>query len=86
MPSDQPQLFSAAKKTGTGVALRPGRFFRPTTEEADMADDKRNRPDQPQGGNQGPDRDRKDREPGGSGTEAPGSGRARREDEEESQE
>ncbi len=49
-----------------------------------MPDDKRNRPEQPQSGNQGPDRDRKDRKPGG--TESPGSGRARREDEEEPQE
>jgi hypothetical protein len=50
-----------------------------------MADDKRDR-DQQQGGNQGPDRQRggKDRRPGG--TESPGSGRARREDEEERQE
>lgn len=55
-----------------------------------MADDKRNRPDQQQGGNQGPDRQRggtKDRKPGsGGGMEAPGSGRARRDDEEEPQE
>ena len=50
-----------------------------------MADDKRNRPDQPKSGNQGPDRDRKDRQPGG-GTESPGTGSARREDEEETQE
>ena len=50
-----------------------------------MPDDKRNRPEQPQSGNQGPDRDRsRDRKPGG--TESPGSGRARREDEEEPQE
>jgi hypothetical protein len=51
-----------------------------------MADDKRNRSDKPKGGNQGPDRDRKDRQTGGSGTESPGSGGTRMEDEEEAQE
>jgi hypothetical protein len=51
-----------------------------------MAEDKRNRGDQPPSGNPGPDRDRggKDRKPGG--IESPGSGRARKEDEEEPQE
>jgi hypothetical protein len=50
-----------------------------------MADEKRKRPDQQQSGNQGPDPQRsRDRKPGG--TESPGSGRARREDEEEPQE
>jgi hypothetical protein len=49
-----------------------------------MADDKRNRPEQPQSGNQGQDR-QKDRKPGGS-MESPDSDRQRREDEDESQE
>jgi hypothetical protein len=49
-----------------------------------MADEKRNRRDQSQRGDEGQDRMRRDRKPGG--TESPGSGRARREDEEESQE
>jgi hypothetical protein len=46
-----------------------------------MADEKRNRRDQPQGGNQSQDRSKRDRKPGQ--TEPPGSGRARRQDEEE---
>jgi hypothetical protein len=51
-----------------------------------MADDKRNRPDLPQSGNQGPDRQSgKDRKPG-PGMESPDSDRPRREDEEETQE
>ena len=50
-----------------------------------MAEDKRNRGDQPQGGNQGPDRERR-KEPKPGGTESPGSGRARRDDEDEPQE
>jgi hypothetical protein len=49
-----------------------------------MAEDKRNRGDQPQG-NPGPDRERgKDRKPGN--IESPGTGRARKEDEEQEQE
>jgi hypothetical protein len=52
-----------------------------------MADDKRNRGDQQQGGNQGsPDRPRgKDRKPGSGTMESP-EDRARREEEEEQQE
>lgn len=48
----------------------------------DMADDKRNR-EQEQGGNPGTDKQRggRDRKPGGM--EAPGSGQARREDQED---
>ncbi len=49
-----------------------------------MADEKRNRRDQSQRGDEGQDRMRRVRKP--SGTESPGSGRARREDEEKSQE
>jgi hypothetical protein len=51
-----------------------------------MADDKRNPGNQPQGGNQPPDRQRggKDRSP--DNLESPGSGRARRDDEDEQQE
>jgi hypothetical protein len=50
-----------------------------------MAEDKRNRPDQQPSGNERRDRQRnRDRKPGG--TESPGSGRARREDEEQPQE
>ena len=50
-----------------------------------MAEDKRNRREQPQGGNQGPDRDRaKTVNP--AARSLPGSGRARKEDEEEPQE
>lgn len=48
-----------------------------------MADDKRNR-EQPQGDQSDRQRGGKDRKPGS--TESPGSGRARREDEEEPQE
>ena len=53
-----------------------------------MADDKRNRGDQPQGGNQDRDRQRqKDRKPGGGSMESPESGnRSRREEDTESQE
>ena len=47
-----------------------------------MADDKRNRPDPRQSGNQEPDRSGDDRKPGG--TESPGN-RSRREDEENPQ-
>jgi hypothetical protein len=51
-----------------------------------MADDKRNRPEQPPSGKPGPDRPgSRDRKPGG-GMESPNSDRARREDEEEPQE
>ncbi len=50
-----------------------------------MADDKRNRPDQPQSGNQGPDRPGRDRKPGG-GMESPDRDRPPRQDEQESQE
>lgn len=51
-----------------------------------MADDKRNRPDQPPSSNPAPDRQGdRDRKPGG-GMESPGSDRPRREDEEEPQE
>ena len=49
-----------------------------------MAEDKRNRGDQQPGGTQEQERPRKDRNPGG--IESPGSGRARKEDEDEPQE
>ena len=53
-----------------------------------MADDKRNRGDQQQGGTQGtPDRQRnKDRKPGSGSMESPESGRTRTEEDEEQQE
>jgi hypothetical protein len=53
-----------------------------------MADDKRNRGDQPQGDNQGPDRQRsRDRNKPGSGSiESPESPPTRREEEREPQE
>ena len=52
-----------------------------------MPDDKRNRPDQQPGGDQGPDRQRnRDRKPGGGSMESPESTRTRREDEQEPQE
>lgn len=47
-----------------------------------MADDKRNR-EQEQGGNQGTDRQRGGRDRKSGGTESPGSGQARREDQED---
>ncbi|HEY3518284.1 MAG TPA: hypothetical protein VGL98_14645 [Gammaproteobacteria bacterium] len=52
-----------------------------------MADDKRNRGDQQQGGNQDRDRQRqKDRKPGGSMDSPAGGGRTRPEDDPEPQE
>jgi hypothetical protein len=49
-----------------------------------MPDDKRNRPDEQQGGNQGPDRQRRDRKPGSGTMEPPEQpGRSRREEEEQ---
>jgi hypothetical protein len=48
-------------------------------------EDKRNRGDQQGGNNPGQDRERR-KEPKPGGTESPGSGRTRREDEDESQE
>ncbi len=53
-----------------------------------MADDKRNRGDQPQGGNQDRDRQRqKDRKPGGGSMDSPDSGdRTRRDEDTEQQE
>ena len=49
-----------------------------------MADDKRNRGDQPQGGNQDSDRQRqKDRKPGGGSMDTPGSEQPRRDEEPE---
>ena len=52
-----------------------------------MAEDKRNRGDQPPGGNEGQDRDRRrDRKPGGGNMETPGSGRNPKQDEQEQQE
>jgi hypothetical protein len=55
-----------------------------------MADDKRNRGDQPQGGNQDRDRQQrqqKDRKPGGGSMESPESGnRTRRDEDTEQQE
>jgi hypothetical protein len=51
-----------------------------------MADDKRNRGDQQQGGNEGTDRQRqRDRKPGGGSMESPESTPTRREDEPEQQ-
>ena len=51
-----------------------------------MAEDKRNRGDQPPGGNEGQDRDRRrERKPGGN-METPGSGRNPNQDEQEQQE
>jgi len=52
-----------------------------------MADDKRNRGDQPQGGNQDSDRQRqKDRKPGGGNMDSPESGNRTRKDETPEQE
>jgi len=52
-----------------------------------MADDKRNRGDQPQGDNQGQDRQRsRDRKPGSGSIESPESPPTRREEEKEPQE
>ena len=54
-----------------------------------MADDKRNRGDQPQGGNQDRDRQRqKDRKPGGGSMDSPDSGgdRTRKDEDTEQQE
>ena len=52
-----------------------------------MADDKRNRGDQQQGGTQGTDRQRdKDRKPGGGSMESPGSTRTQKKEDEEQQE
>jgi len=53
-----------------------------------MADDKRNRGDQPQGGNQDSDRQRqKDRKPGGGNMDSPDSGnRSRTNEDKEPQE
>ena len=52
-----------------------------------MADDKRDRGDQPQGGNQDRDRQRqKDRKPGGGSMDSPDSGNRTRKDEQPEQE
>lgn len=53
-----------------------------------MAEDKRKRGDPQQGGNQGTDRQRGDRErkPGGGNMESPDSGRTPRQDDEDKQE
>ena len=52
-----------------------------------MPDNKRNRGDQPQGENQGQDRQRsRDRKPGSGGIESPEQPATRRDQEEESQE
>lgn len=52
-----------------------------------MADDKRDRGDQPQGGDQDRDRQRqKDRKPGGGGTDSPDSSNRTRKDDEPAQE
>ena len=51
-----------------------------------MADDKRNRGDQPQGGNQDSDRQRqKDRKPGGGSMDSPDSGNRSRTNEDKEQ-